>query len=177
MSKTGTLADREEILREHLPYEIEMLRFAHGKLQEPAHDRTMVNCLIECFCVHARNLIDFFDDDKKDNDKDAVARHFVNRVSYQPFAGSSPKHPGGRYGELYAKLNKQITHITYDRTGIGDADKIGDQDRKQIRRLIEKEIDNFRHHPKEPLHQIYQWISRRFLLREVAVIASIDNYN
>jgi len=143
MSKTGTLADREEILGVHLPYEIEMLRFAHSMLQEPSRDRKMANSLIECFCVHARNLIDFFYGDKKDGHNTVVARHFTDRASYRNFDGSFGKNRGPLY-DLYVKLNKQITHITYDRTGITDADKIGTQDRKDIRDLLEKEIDNFR---------------------------------
>jgi hypothetical protein len=148
MSRTGTREDREKMLCKHLPYEIEMLRFAHKMLQEPHHDKMIANSLIECFCIHARNLIDFFYEDKPDNAKDAVARHFTDRSSYCPFAGKSPKEPGA-LGRLYAKVNKQITHITYDRTDI-DTEKIGPEDRRDLRDLIENEINNFRDHIRTP---------------------------
>ena len=54
MSKTGALADREEILTRHLPYEIEMLRLIHETLHQPYPGDAMANSLIECFCIHAR---------------------------------------------------------------------------------------------------------------------------
>jgi hypothetical protein len=141
VSKTGTPADREEILCVHLPYEIEMLRFAYAMLQQPYHGRVMANSLIECFCIHARNLIDFFYEDKKDGHNTVVARQFVDRASYRNVGVKKKK--GEPLYDLYVKLNKQIAHITYDRAGITDADKIGPQDRKDIRDLIEAEIHNF----------------------------------
>ena len=102
----------------------------------------MANSLIECFCIHARNLIDFFYEDKNDGHNTAVARQFVDRASYKNVVVNFWKKGEPLY-DLYVKLNKQIAHITYDRAGITDADKIGAQDRKDIRDSIEAEIDNF----------------------------------
>jgi hypothetical protein len=101
--------------------------------------RSNIIPFIECFCVHARNLLDFFWDDRAKKDH-AIARHFVANTScYKPFGGVSPK------GTSYGKLNAQIVHLTYNRTD-DPADKIKHEERVSLRRLIEKEIDNFSKH-------------------------------
>lgn len=53
MNKTGTIIQKNEIISKHLPYEIDMLRYAYRKLQSASHDPETLNVLIECFCVHA----------------------------------------------------------------------------------------------------------------------------
>jgi hypothetical protein len=131
VSKTVT---PDEMLRDHLPYEIKMMRFAHKMLHQQHQDRMMLNSLIECFCTHARNLIDFFNK-KDDHRDDALARDFVG-CSYNQFAGALPED----IKRLRKKIHKQIAHITYRRT---IADRIDDQFQWNVRDLIEKEIGNF----------------------------------
>ncbi len=145
MSKIGSLSDREAIWSTHLPYEIDMLRFSHYLLQHAGDNKKMTNSLIECFFIHARSLIDFFGEDKPENSKDAVARQFI-QLSYKPFGGNSPR-PSSN--SPYWKLNKQITHLTYDRI-VNDDEKISSKDRYSLRDLIEREIENFRQHIREP---------------------------
>jgi len=72
----------------HLPYEIEMLRLIHETLHQPYPGDAMANSLIECFCIRARNLIDFFNDCKPPNSKNSVARHFTDSA-YSPFRSKS----------------------------------------------------------------------------------------
>jgi hypothetical protein len=115
-----------------------MLRHAYDKLQSSSHGQATDNVLIECFCLHARNLLDFFRDQKHSNY--AVAREFTT-ASYNPFDGTNPKSSGG----LYGKLNDQITHLSYRRTN-NPAAKIGPDERAFLKNLIEKEIDNFSNH-------------------------------
>jgi hypothetical protein len=129
---------KNDIISEHLPYEIHMLRHAYDKLQSSSHGQATDNGLIECFCLHARNLLDFFRDQKHSNY--AVAREFTT-ASYNPFDGTNPKSSGG----LYGKLNDQITHLSYRRTN-NPAAKIGPDERVFLKNLIEKEIDNFSNH-------------------------------
>jgi hypothetical protein len=50
---------------------------------------------------------------------------------------------------LYGKLNKQITHITYDRTN-DEVEKLGSDDREFLYNMIEEEIENFGKHIREP---------------------------
>lgn len=142
MSKTGTLADRQKIISEHFPYEINMC-FGSYEVLKVQQTQFVVNLSIEGFCLHARNLIDFFWDDAPANSKDAVARHFTN-TSYLPFDGADPKKDG-----LYGKINKQIMHLTYDRTD-DPTRKIGAEDRRRIRRLIYDEILRFQVQLRSP---------------------------
>jgi hypothetical protein len=92
-----------------------------------------------------RNLIYFFCEDKQPNSKDAVARHFTDRF-YSPFDGICPQE---KTQGVYGKINKQITHITYDSTEI-EAEKISFDDRKNLYDMIIKEIRNFQEHIKSP---------------------------
>jgi hypothetical protein len=98
------MIDKKSIISEHLPYEIDMMRYAFRRLQSPLQSplqQEELNALIECFCVHARNLLDFFWDRKPRRKNYAIARHFVvDPRCYKPFDGKNPKANG-----LYAKLN------------------------------------------------------------------------
>ena len=94
--------------------------------------------------MHSRaNLINFFNDCEPPNSKNSVARHFTDSA-YSPFGGKSPKQ-----NHVYGKLNKQISHLTYDRTD-NDDEKIRREDRHYLRNLIEDELDNFRQHIRDP---------------------------
>jgi hypothetical protein len=54
------MVDKNSIISKHLPYEIDLLRYAYQKLLLDLHLQEEVNAFIECFCVHARNLLDLF---------------------------------------------------------------------------------------------------------------------
>jgi hypothetical protein len=149
MSKTGGMPERKEIVCVDLPYEIRMLRAIYQRLQCGFDLQTTANLFIEGFALHARNLIDFFWDNKPLKSKNAVARHFTDKC-YSPFNGVDPKTNG-----VYGKINKQIAHITYDRTDI-DQNKLGIQDRKTLFEMIEGEIENFANHVRAPYKELWQ---------------------
>ena len=50
-----------EAFEHQLVYEVNMLRHARNFLRVPAWSTELANAVIESFCVHARNLIEFFD--------------------------------------------------------------------------------------------------------------------
>ena len=125
MSKTGGMPERKEVFSTHLDYEITMLRLIYRRLQFEFDLQSTANLFIEGFALHARNLINFFWDDLPANSKDPVARHFTDK-SYCPFGGVDPKTNG-----VCAKINKQISHITYDRTDL-DQNQLGLKDRKAL---------------------------------------------
>jgi len=134
-----------------------MLRYAYQRLPDLASQRlpdlqkkAEMNVFIEYFCVHARNLLDFFWDRQPIQKNYAVARQFTSE-SYSPFGGKNPKADG-----VYAKLNDQIVHVTYHRTNITEQ-KIGDEERAHLKNLIEREIDNFGNH----LAAAYQHLWKR----------------
>jgi hypothetical protein len=132
-----------DIIDEHLPYEIDMLRLIYKELESlsktnPASEREQAIrfALIESFCVHSRSLIDFFVDKRTQSD-DAVASDFANG-----FTGLDPsKEP---VKSLRTKLNKQIFHLTKARK-VAAAEKFDvGSDGMVILRLVEQEIVKFK---------------------------------
>jgi hypothetical protein len=149
------MVDRNSIISTHLPYEIDMLRYAYQRLLDfvPQEEG---NAFIECFCVHARNLLDFFWDETPKRKNYAVARHFTS-PSYKPFEDLSPKKKNG----LYGKLHDQIVHLTYGRTDDSSA-RIGHDARVSLRELIEREIDNFSSHIETPYRDLWRHRGEKF---------------
>lgn len=60
MSSTDT-TKLDFFLTVSLPYELWMLDETFKRLNEPLTDQVIANALIESFCIHARQLIDFFE--------------------------------------------------------------------------------------------------------------------
>ena len=108
-----TIADAmDDVLREHLPNEVKRLNDAFKRLLVHDLDRAMVDILIESFCIHAHNLIEFFLEETltpKGRNAVAGARHYVGR-SYTAFEGNNI-----RAEEFYEKLKAQVDHIRYGR--------------------------------------------------------------
>jgi hypothetical protein len=102
-----------------------MLRVTYARLQT-VRDQAIANALIESFSMHARILMDFYA--SKARGDDAVAAHFTRSGTFEP-AGT-----GGVAAELRTRVNKQIVHLTYSRTG---ADKIGPADRAVLLAAVE----------------------------------------
>jgi hypothetical protein len=129
-----------EAFEHHLVYEVNMLRSTFNFLHTPAWSPELRNAIIEAFCIHARNLIKFFDDAGQSNY--VSAKHFCN--NYKPWANGRPPS-----GDLRGRLNNQIAHLTYDRTARNE-DKVGDNEQSELIALIEREIEIFRNSLKEP---------------------------
>jgi hypothetical protein len=126
-----------------------MLRDLYQRLQFGFDLQTTANVFIEGFALHARNLIDFFWKNLPPKAKDAVGRHFTDE-SYSPFNDVDPTRNDG-----YAKINKQISHVTYDRVDKNE-DKLGPEDRKMLFDMIESEIQNFTNHVRAPYKELWQ---------------------
>jgi hypothetical protein len=147
-----------EIVEHHIPYEVQMLRAMFCYLSTPVTrfmvQQWVVNGFIETFCVHARNLIDFFRETTDSRTGYAAAKHFTD-ATYKPFKPSRDE------GVLIGKLNDQIAHVTYRRT-TRDAAKIGDNERVLLLRLIEEELARFGGH----LDQQYKSLWPAEMVRE-----------
>ena len=136
-----------EIVGEHLPYEIDMLRLTYQELEarakkpapESQQERACHDALIEAFCVHARSLLHFFADKKRKGrtDDDAIASDFTIgfvtglQLDEQPLEA------------ILTRLNKQIFHLTTERT-VAEAGKFNvGTDGLTLLKLIEPEIEKF----------------------------------
>lgn len=115
-------------LREHLSYEIEMLRGTAEKMFAIAlHDHeagakdyafadvTIRNALLESFTVHARALFDFLYEPPNTRDDDALARNYVG--DWDPPEFQPP------LDLLRGRVGKEIAHLTYGRLAVSETDK------------------------------------------------------
>jgi hypothetical protein len=93
------------------------------------------NAFIESFCIHARNLIEFYRGKGEVN-----AGHFTADGIYKPkFVAANSRALGN---SLYDKLNQQVAHMTKDRT-TDPKKKIGSNDRERIMEALRKETASF----------------------------------
>jgi hypothetical protein len=119
----------------HLRYEVQMLGEMRRKLQaREFNDQWTANALIEAFCVHARNLNEFFLEESSHRD--------ILKAS--SFADGNYKRPRRtkRRRALFAKINKRIAHLTNKRTSVA-RHKIGDRQREEMFALLYVDLKKF----------------------------------
>jgi hypothetical protein len=142
--------DLEEFMKEHVKYEIDMLRCARWCLASRNWDCTLPsdwtirNALIESYWVHARNLLDFFRDGKHSS----KATQFC--VSYGKLDFKKSIKLGSKTtkaGDLYKNICDQITHLGESRTA--DVSEKLDVMDQAIYDFVEMEINRFRDHLKD----------------------------
>jgi len=125
-----TSATDEDILGEHLPYELWMLRQTYERLGSPSPDNVLCYALIESFCIHARLLLEFFEGKQGNRAKDYTGG------SYQAV------HLDNLTKAEKNKLNTQIAHMTGQRT-VDSSDKIGRSLRAKLITALEDEANEF----------------------------------
>jgi hypothetical protein len=134
-----------DIIEQHLPYEIDMLRSTYGQLSvaakiDPASEtfeqRLIRFSLIESFCAPARALLDFFSN-RRNYSTDAVASDFTD--GFTPTFDANTED----FKTLSKQLNKQLFHLTKERTLLDQFDA-GNDGTKILRYYIEPAIEHFR---------------------------------
>jgi hypothetical protein len=149
-------ATPEEIFEEHLHYEIDMLVATFERLPAVS-DSAMANALIESFCIHARNLHDFFL-----GRRGAKAETFAT-AAYKAYIA------GAISSDLDRKLNTQIAHLSEARTS-DPAEKIGPADRLELLATLLAEVHNFAKH-LQPQYQPLSRLAAHEATREAAMAA------
>ena len=132
--KANTNAIKVDLMSDHVPYEIYMLRATHDALRAGmTAPGTCRNAFIKSFAVHARALIRFF------NDQDAAkAKDFTQ--GYKAFAnGKAPS------DDLVTKLNAQVLHIGHHRFNTVE-EKLNGADIAKLREAIDAEVSRFVDH-------------------------------
>ena len=145
----GSIMQRqEELIGEHLDYEIKMLhemrKFLRG---EPVSADMIANAVMESFCLHARNLNEFFLENS----------NRVDTLKASSFATSNyrkPPNPDDRRA-LFQKINKQISHLTTERTSIPE-EKIGNADREEMYGWIFGLLEYFGKHVRSELQSVWK---------------------
>jgi len=103
----------------HVEYEIRKLIETHNALVRDEVSEELHDPVLESFAVHTRNLIEFFYDRVK-WPTDARAEHFFSDpAKWKKLAGEKPPD----FEEAKAKVDKQISHLTYDRVGLTQEEK------------------------------------------------------
>jgi hypothetical protein len=124
-----TQTEKEEFLKEHLPYEVDMLRATYSLLQT-ASPNAVGFALIESFCVHARNLIEFSKIKKSCN---FDPRWFTENLKLDK-----------RFvdGGALVKITEQISHLSANRRSL-QTEKIGLKFREKVYEAIEDELERW----------------------------------
>lgn len=131
----------DDIIGEHLPYEIWMLAQTFDKLARPPrdYDAVEVNALIESFCAHTRNLFEFL--------QKPIAAEYC-KPEYKPLPNRSV---------MRRRLNQQITHLIHGGRVTDPAKKIDGQERLEMLNAVRSELENFRQHLLNPSWATSQW--------------------
>lgn len=102
---------------EHLLYEISMLRWttdalAVTNLGRPTPPLVYMNALLESFCLHARNLLDFLYP-KQPRPDDMIAPDFFDDPDEW-----SPPDLTPLLGTVRGRAGKELAHLTYQRLAV-----------------------------------------------------------
>jgi hypothetical protein len=126
----SSVTERQEYLREHLSYELLMLRYTATRL-EHVRDQLLWNSLFESFGVHARNLYDFLRNE-------ADSRNFKASDFVDDFDCGEIESVRG----LIDKLRQQLLHLGKRRFKHGGI-KLNSENAAKIDGWIEKAIAKF----------------------------------
>ncbi|HET9935944.1 MAG TPA: hypothetical protein VFQ29_05750 [Methyloceanibacter sp.] len=141
------LTRQEELLGEHLLYEIQMLHETRKALNgERVSDQIITNALMESFCGHARNLNEFFVEVLRDDT--------LKASSFATADYGRPMNSADRQ-TLFKKINKQISHLTIERTSVPE-EKIGSADREQMYGWIYALLEHFAKHVRPELRSSWK---------------------
>lgn len=149
-----------DMLVEHVPYEIDMMRAAYAYLR--SNDRIRVrdtigdvtglvtflnNAAIEAFWVHTRNLLEFFRREAQAEGRTACAQDFTRTSqSYDlPF------------GNLEDLINEQICHLQYNRFR-EPFNKMRGFTMQRVMEAIDRAIELFEQNLKKDFEEI--WTAR-----------------
>jgi hypothetical protein len=133
--ETPALEQLQSLLNRHVTYELNMLIRTHGILIGIGLEPTVGNALIESFCVHARNLDEFFQ-----------SSGVWPRLKASSF--TTDYKPGRSLTKaLKTRMNQQITHLSLARTH--DPEKlINPTEQHQMFLMLVTEAAHFGEHLK-----------------------------
>lgn len=126
---------RIEYLKEHLLYELKMLRYTHWKLREPLETVFDWNSYLEAFAVHARNWHDFLTEkfQPRADRIDARASHFIE---------TWPAANRDKVKDTYNDLHAQVLHLGTNR-GITPEEKFTTRHADAFWDWIRPEMERF----------------------------------
>jgi hypothetical protein len=128
----------------HLCYEVEMLAKTMDRLRGTIwSDQTALNTFIESFCVHARNLNEFFMESGR---PDTLKASSFTDAKYR-----RPRRTKRRTS-LFKKVQKQIAHLTMKRTAMIRR-KIGMRQMWSMYKILIADLRRFDRHLRPALRR------------------------
>jgi len=150
----GTFLGIVETQLKHVAYELDMLVYTFDKLLlveqlvERSFQAGQVNALIEAFCIHARNLDEFF---QGSGCGDALTAKTFANSGYKPRANDKERK------NLISKINQHISRLTEQHTSIAE-ERISSADRAKVYSILIGEADNFTRHLQPQLRPAWKYV-------------------
>lgn len=128
-------------IKPHIDGEVNIFNECYQKIKditgkaEDKDKRDKHRMELECFLLHARNLLDFLFD-KKSREKDVIISHFIEDENRKQgmkniLNGLDPK------SDIYIRINKQLSHITYERLESDNLIEFFDKSKEIYEKIIE----------------------------------------
>jgi hypothetical protein len=136
--------ERIAYLREHLSYEVLVLRFTL-MLLGTSEDALLWNAMYESFSVHARNLFDFLRNEK--DPRNFKASDFIEKFSVKD---------RNKIHGLMQTMQKQVLHLGKRRTAVIE-EKINFDDVTKIAEWIETAFKQFIDELPSPYPEHWDW--------------------
>ena len=137
MKKILSKEQKATFLKEHLEYEIAMLRWTAGVLSgthEAKDGPFIVNVMIESFCMHARNIHEFMTSSKPESTGSVASSNHFTDTKKQHIVDKLPE-------SLVAKLNNAASHPGYRR--VTASEKVSGDDIAKIYSSLNEQIKGF----------------------------------
>ena len=132
-------------LKEHLPYELLMLRYTHKQLTEQNH-KLNFNCYLECFGIHARLLLAFLTNQKGNGNNNFIASDFAK---YRPISHDELRGVTQRVNSQILHLGKKRPSQPEEKFNTADADNILKWIETAILRFLDALSPEYRSHWNE----------------------------
>jgi polyphosphate kinase len=147
------MGDNETQLK-HVGYELDMLIYTYDKLLlvQPlvrrAFQAGQVNALVEAFCLHARNLDEFFQGSGR-----------ADTLNAKTFADSRyrPRPNDQNRKELVSKISKHVSHLTEHRTSVAE-ETVGTADCAKLYSVLIADAENFTRHIQPHLRPAWSYV-------------------
>ena len=101
-----TEEEKKEMIKKHIQLELDIFLTCYRKLRDEGETRLV----FECFLLHARNLLSFFNTSVQEKNRreftknDVVAEEFINETV-----------PVVLRGDTAERINRQLQHISWER--------------------------------------------------------------
>ena len=129
-------------IKEHIPYELNMLEYAFASLEEADGREARNSCvplrnaMIEAFWLHARNLVEFLNQPRN---KTGISEGGTISARDLTTDGFNPE---TNLKEMYDRINNAITHLQYGRPSQPER-KLAGYEMARTKDTLDREIKNF----------------------------------